>query len=158
MEADHNSGLIDRRNVLIGAVGATAAATSLIAGNVFAASHGGGMHHEHSKHDMNLIDAATNCVKNGQICSDHCIKLVKADDTSIADCLGTVSELLAACNALAILASYQSSHLPTFVKSCIAICEDCEKECRKHEDKHVECKNCAEACKDCIAACKKVAA
>lgn len=170
---EHNSTIpkvenISRRNVIIGAA---AAATSLLARNSFASSHegmeqghshghkeNGSMHSGHKMADMALIDAANSCLKHGEICMDHCIELVKAGDTSIAACLASVSEMLASCAAISKLAAYQSVHLPAFAKACIAVCEDCEKECRRHEDKHIECKNCAESCKECIAACKKVAA
>lgn len=156
---------ISRRNVLLGALGAAAAGTSLLAVNSFAASHGdhgdshgSSSHAGHQMTNLSLVDAAAGCIKSGQICSNHCVDLVKAGDTSIARCLETVSEMLASCTALAQLASFQSPHLPAFAKVCISICEDCEKECRKHEDKHAACRNCAESCKECIAACKKIAA
>ena len=141
-----------RRNILFGA---TAVASVVASNSVFSAT-------DHKHHQMNrntgLIDTAMDCIKTGQACNDHCIELVKSGDTSIADCMSTVSEMLAACTALLQLASYQSRHLPAIAKVCIDVCNDCEKECRKHEDKHVECKACANSCLDCIEACKKIAA
>ena len=142
----------DRRNILLGAA---AAAVTLTSNSAFSAT-------DHSHHKMNkntaLVDSALDCLKAGQACNDHCIELVKSGDTSIAECMSTVSEMLAACTALSQLASYQSKHLAAMAKVCIDVCEDCEKECAKHEDKHAECKACADACRDCIKACKKVAA
>jgi hypothetical protein len=41
-------------------------------------------------------------------------------------------------------------------KLCIDICGDCEKECRKHEEHHVQCKNCADSCAAFIREGKKV--
>lgn len=141
----------DRRNLLLGAA---AVATTFTAAPVFAATQ----HHHKSNKNTGLIDAALDCLKSGQACNDHCIELVKAGDTSIADCMASVSEMLATCTALSQMASYQSKHLAAFAKVCISVCEDCENECKKHADKHAECKACADSCSDCIDACKKVAA
>ena len=117
---------------------------------------------EHQHHQMNrntaVIDAAMDCVKKGDACLDHCIELVKMNDTSIADCLATVTDMLPMCTALAKLASNQSPHLAELANVCISVCEACEKECRKHEKKHTECRNCAESCAACIKECKKIAA
>jgi len=79
-------------------------------------------------------------------------------DAMIANCLDSVADMLPMCAGLAKLASNQSSHLKALAKVCIAICEDCEKECRKHEDKHAECKACAESCAACIKECKQLVA
>ena len=141
----------DRRNILIGAA---AVAATLVTGTASAATG----HSHHANRDTGLVDAALDCVKTGQACNDHCLALVKSGDTSIADCMVTVTEMLASCTALSQLASTRSDHLAAMAKVCMAICEDCEKECRKHADKHVECKACAKSCRDCIKACKKVAA
>ena len=37
-------------------------------------------------------------------------------------------------------------------------CVACEKECRKHADKHAECRACAQSCVTCIEQCRKAAA
>lgn len=139
-----------RRDILIGAA---AVATTLSAGKAFSSSE-----HQHHQTNSNtdLIDIAYDCIKKGQTCNDHCIELVKSGDTSIADCMASVSEMLASCDALAQMASYQSRHLPALAEVCIAVCEDCEKECKKHAKKHVACKACADSCRDCIDACKKI--
>ncbi len=143
---------VSRRNAILGVAAMTA---TLAAGKTFASG-------EHQHHHMNrndaVIDTALDCVKKGNACLDHCIELVKMKDTSIAECLATVTDMLPMCTALAKLASNQSPHLAELAKVCIAVCESCEKECRKHEDKHTECKNCAESCAACIKECKKIVA
>lgn len=146
----------DRRNVLLG--GAAVAAT-LATGTAFAAT-GADAHHHHHEANKNtgLIDTALHCIKTGDACQAHCIELVKQGDTSIADCLNTVAEMLPMCTALAKLASYNSTHLVALAKVCIDVCEACEKECRNHEDKHAECKACADSCAECIKECKKLVA
>lgn len=160
MKKIEGSGSIEnrgRRDMLLGA----AVVTTLAAGNVMGASE-----HDHhvghtmapSDRDTSLIDAALHCVKNGQICNDHCIELVKQGDTSIAECLASVSDMLATCTGLSRLAANESAHLAAFAKVCIAVCKDCEKACAKHENHHAECRACAQSCRECIKACEKVAA
>ncbi len=150
-----------RRDVLLTA----AAMTTVVASTVLGSS-------EHNCHntdkkiiatptfnrDMELIDAALHCVKNGQVCNDHCIALVKQGDTSIADCLASVSDMLVTCAGLSKLASNESAHLKAYAKVCIAVCRDCEKACAKHENHHAECKACAESCRACIKACERAVA
>ena len=142
-----------RRDILLGA---TAVAATLATETAFSATEHKHVHHK-NKH-TEIIDAALDCLKTGQACNDHCIELIKMGDTTIAECMDVLTESLAMCNALAQMASYQSEHLPALAKVCISVCEDCEKECRKHEDKHAECKACADSCNECIDACKKITA
>ena len=144
---------ISRRKLLAGAVAATA---TVATGSVFASSNH--KHHLGTKLNTKLIDAALDYVKKGEACSNHCIELVKRDDNSIADCLDAVTEMLPMCETLSKLASSQSKHLYEFAKVCIAVCEDCEKECKVHQKKHPECKACMESCAACIKECKKIAA
>jgi Cys-rich four helix bundle protein (predicted Tat secretion target) len=103
-----------------------------------------------------LIDAALDCVKKGEACSNHCIILIKNGDNSVADCLDSVGETLAMCAALSTMASSQSTHLNALAKVCIDVCKDCEKECEVHADKHAECKACMESCAACIEECEKL--
>lgn len=153
---------VNRRQVLFGAAAVAATATTLGSGSVFAGSHSG--HDGHDHHAMMMeknepaIDAALDCMKKGQACIDHCIELFKSGDTSVAKCADTVQEMLAMCTALSHMASYNSKHLAKLAGICRQVCLDCEKECRKHEDKHAACKACAESCEHCAQECKKLAA
>ncbi len=146
-----------RREILLGA---SAIAATLASSTAFSATDHSNhnMHKHQSNSNEDIINAALDCVKTGLACNDHCIELLKDGDTSIVKCMDVLAESLAMCTALSQMASYQSSHLPELAKLCIAVCEDCEKECRKHEKKHAACKACADSCNDCIKACKKVAA
>ena len=87
---------------------------------------------------------------------DHCLQTFAAGDTSLAICAREVDLMLSTCGTLAKLASLNSSHLPTMAKLALAVCQDCEAECRKHADKHAACKACGEACAACAAECKKI--
>jgi len=114
-------------------------------------------HHDNAPVNS-LLDAASNCVKVGLVCIDHCQQSFAAGDASLAGCARAVDQMLSMCGTLAKLASVKSSYLPAMAKVTLAACQDCETECRKHADKHAPCKACAEACATCAAECKKTAA
>ena len=148
----------ERRDLLKGVVAVTAAvaSTAILADTE---EH----HHEKTATADNanhyeLIEAALSCVKNGQLCSAHCLDLIKTGDTSTAQCLTAVTQMLTMCSTLSQMAAYKSPHLGMLAKVCAEVCADCEKECRKHEDKHAACKACADSCAACIKECQKIAA
>ena len=146
-----------RRDLLKGAVAASAALAAGSSTSAFA----GKQDHSHMNHanpNVGIIDAAQSCMKNGQLCLDHCIDLFKMGDNSVANCADKVTEMLAMCTALSQMASYQSKHLAKFAKVCAAVCKDCKKACDEHADKHQACKDCSDSCKECIKACEKIAA
>ena len=101
-----------------------------------------------------LIAAAKRCGSVGETCLKHCVRLTKAGDKSLAECLKTVSAMLPVCAAVGRLAAQDAARLKDLAKVCIDVCGDCETACRKHEFHHVECKNCAEACAAMVKACK----
>lgn len=149
------------RRELFAAAGAAALITAA------GAAHAAGEHdHDHSGHgapasatpNAKLLAAAGECGRAGQVCLSHCLNLIAAGDTSVAACAKTVNQMLAMCDALGRLAAADSPHLTAFAKVCQAVCADCEKECRKHEAHHAECKACAESCAACVEECKKIAA
>jgi Cys-rich four helix bundle protein (predicted Tat secretion target) len=93
-----------------------------------------------------LVAALRRCESAGAICLNHCIRLTRAGDKTIADCMRTVQAMLPVCSAMRQLAGSDARRLKDLARVCMAVCSDCEDECRKHEFHHVECKNCAEAC------------
>ncbi len=141
-----------KRNFLKGAF-ALGVATSI--GSVFAKSKEGHHHHHVSGDKAQLVDAAIDCVKNTIVCRDHCIELMKTGDTTLSECLDISNDTIAMCNTLTQLSSSNSDHLMAFAKISLAVCQDCEKECRRHKDKHQACKNCMESCSRCIDAIEK---
>ncbi len=147
---------VPRRNLLIGA----AALGTLSGMAVFGRANAEEQSHQHHQHTIDqgrarIIEHAADCVTKGEICVAHCLELFKTGDTSVAECADTVHEMLASCTAMGKLAAYDSRHLKDFVRVCIGVCEDCEKACREHENKHAECKACADSCTDCIRVCKE---
>jgi Cys-rich four helix bundle protein (predicted Tat secretion target) len=150
---------MERRDVLK-TVAATVAGA--ISASALAAQHDHGHdHHDHAgmaKRNAALIAASADCLKTGEACLAHCLYLLGNGDKEMAACAQSVNELLASCNALMKLAGQDSRYVPALAKVAGEICASCEKECRKHEKHHEECKACAESCAACLKECKKVAA
>ena len=141
---------INRREVLL-AMGA--AATAAYAGSATAAMQG----HNHSSHKPqheDVLDASNACTDTGERCIAHCLVSFVEGDTELAKCASKVHEMKAICGAFSTLVTANSVYSKEYAKVCIAACEDCEKECRKH-DEHFECKDCADACAALVKAIKK---
>lgn len=151
---------MERREMLktVGAVMAAAISTAALA-----ADHDH-EHHDHSQHDhaamLNpyaaLIASSSDCLKTGEACLAHCFVLLGQGETEMAACGQSVNGLLAVCNALGRLAGQNSMHTAALAKVAADVCAECEKECRKHENKHAECKACADACASCLKECRKL--
>jgi len=67
---------MNRRNLI-----AAGAAVVTISGSALAQTS-----HEHNTTPSSLFDAASNCVKAGLVCSDHCLQTFAAGDASLAAC------------------------------------------------------------------------
>jgi Cys-rich four helix bundle protein (predicted Tat secretion target) len=100
-----------------------------------------------------LVETALDCVATGSACLNHCVNDMRSGSLTLVECLAQVRELVAACDALAKLASYGSAHLPRFAAATAEVCKSCEAECRKHEDHHEPCGACADDCVKCAEAC-----
>ena len=142
---------MDRREML-GSVGALALAA--LAVDAVAADHD---HHNHGGKYQGLIGTSGDCVRTGEACLSHCLDLLGKGDKEMAACAKSVNDLLAVCGALQRLATTESPLLPKYARLAGEFCEGCEKECRKHEKKHSQCKDCAEACAACLKECRKIA-
>lgn len=105
-----------------------------------------------------LYDAARECLRAGELCLDHCVRLLSTGDKSMAECAGTVRAMLPTCAALSQLVLLKSEHLKAFATVCATICRDCEAACKKHAGHHAECKACMESCQKCATECEKAAA
>lgn len=105
-----------------------------------------------------FAEAASRCVDAGDECLQHCLDMLSAGDTSLADCAREVRQMIAVCAAAGPMAYAGGKRLAAFARLCADVCGDCEKVCRKHEADHAVCKRCAEACAKVIAEAKKIAA
>lgn len=141
---------LKRREVLL-AMGA--AATAACSGTAMAAMKG----HDHSKHKPQheaVLDATNDCTDKGQRCITHCLVSFVEGDTELAECASKVHEMQAICSAFSYLLASNSSYAKDYAGICVAVCEDCEKVCREHEQ-HFECRDCADACQAVVKAIKK---
>lgn len=157
---------ISRRDLLLGA---GAVASAVVAGSAFAAPETGmpvgakKMQHHYShaaayKKHVALTAAANDCTAKGEICISHCLETFLTGDTTMAECAFAVQQMLPVCAAMAQLSNSDSKHLAAMAKTCIGVCEDCEKECRAHEEHQPECRDCADACAALIKEAKKALA
>jgi Cys-rich four helix bundle protein (predicted Tat secretion target) len=105
-----------------------------------------------------LIAAAADCVSKGQICLSHCLDLLASGEKEMLGCGKSVNETVAICVALQALAAQDAKALKSLAKLAEETCLACEKECRKHENKHSQCKDCADSCVNCAKQCKALAA
>ncbi|MCW9047250.1 MAG: four-helix bundle copper-binding protein [Gammaproteobacteria bacterium] len=141
----------NRRNFLL-AAGSLALATATASNTVIAADSK--HHHHHGPSNPDLVNSSSDCTATGNACIAHCLILLGNGDTEMAECAKSVQLMMPMCQAVGYHAAANSKHLNAMVKICQNICEECEKACRKHEDKHAECKACANSCSDMIDACK----
>lgn len=146
---------MDRREAL-------AAGTGLLAMGIMAANAAEMSSHDHHHHaaaaPSALALAAADCLQKGQVCLDHCVQLLGEGDRAMASCAQMVAQMQAVCAGLQRLANARSKYLPQMARLAQEVCRDCEAECRKHADKHAECRACMEGCATCARECQKVSA
>ena len=142
---------LERRELLVGA--AALAAASLVPSALAAEEH-----HHHAMLASPLLSSISICLEKGQVCLSHCLVLLGEGEKAMAGCARSVKDMLAVCGALQSLAAAQSPALASQARVALEVCKACATECKKHADKHAECKACLEACEACAAECKKLAA
>ncbi len=143
---------------------AVALAATATAGNARAqadtkpAAGGHQHHHGGNARTARLVDALSDCISKGETCLAHCLVLLGEGERTLAACARSVSETIALCEGLRKLAAQGSPRAARVARIARAACLDCEKECRKHETKHAECRDCAKACAACAKECAAFAA
>jgi Cys-rich four helix bundle protein (predicted Tat secretion target) len=142
---------VSRRTLL---QGAALLATGLAASRGIAAEH----NHAAMSGHMALIEAALHCKRDGLACMQHLQALLVAGDTSLANCLAGVNDMLAICEPLITMASNHSTNLPALAAVAAAISEECEAVCRTHASEHAQCATLADSCAACARECRAVAA
>ena len=140
---------MNRRDIL---KGTGALAFAAVAKSALAEEH---EHHHHATGAYSkVISTASTCVEKGQLCVAHCLTLLGEGDKDMAECAKSVHQMLAVCSTLQQLASQNSSHTAEIAALAAKTCKECEEACKKHADKHAECKDCMEACADCRKECE----
>lgn len=149
---------MNRRELLLGGMALAGAA---VVGRAQAAEHNHDMmqheHHHAAPANAALAAAASDCLQKGQVCISHCLVLLGQGDKEMASCAQSVNQMMALCGALQQLANQNSKQLPKLASLAMDACKQCEDECKKHADKHPECKVCGESCAACYKECKKIA-
>lgn len=107
------------------------------------------MSHEKHKETIDLLlECATECNHCASACLDE------QDVKMLARCIKLDLDCAEICYLTASFLSRGSEHAEHLMKECAEICEDCAKECEKHQ--HMEhCKRCAEICHECAEACSQ---
>jgi len=147
--------MLDRRDLLTAGVGLVAFATVARAADEAAQKPAAAASSEGQQLAAQaLAKAIGQCLTAGNACLDHCLTLLGSGDTSLAECSKAVRDMLAVCNATQILVVGKPAYVKSAVQLCIDACTDCERACRKHEERHAICKTCAEACAATIKAAR----
>lgn len=149
--------VMNRRELLLGSL---AMASAAVVSNAQAVEHKHDMHEHH--HDASAANAAVattaaDCLQTGEVCLNHCLDLWAKGEKDMASCAKSVNQLLAMCSALQQLANQNSKHLAKLAAVAMAVCKECEEECKKF-DKHEACKACGESCAACYKECGKITA
>jgi Cys-rich four helix bundle protein (predicted Tat secretion target) len=143
-----------QRRAFIASAGAAIAAAAVSRAYAQAAG-GGGVEEMHPPKFKALEQTAIECVATGNDCLRHCFGMFSMKDTSMAECADAAFQLVAACNALAALASVNSPHTQGLAKTVAQVCDDCKTQCDKFS-RIAECVACSDACKKCAQECRKV--
>ncbi len=98
-------------------------------------------------------ETTSKCIAVGLKCLAHCQKSLAQGSNAMAECAASVSDMLAACEALQHLAASNSPHLKAMAKVCGDICKSCMTKCEPHSKTMDICKACMNACKECADAC-----
>jgi Cys-rich four helix bundle protein (predicted Tat secretion target) len=115
--------------------------------------------HEHAAHAPRYpeaLEAANDWSDKARLCLAHCLVSFQEGHTTLATCARSVNSMISLCDAFAAQVANNSNYINGIAEACRAACVDCEKECRKHEDDHVECKQSADACARLVAAIDKL--
>lgn len=102
-----------------------------------------------------VADAASDCVRKGEACMQHCLAMLATGDQSMAACSKTVRDMLATSRALETLAVSNGPRAAEMAKVAADVARDCQAECAKHAQ-HPPCKECGDACGRLVAAVAKL--
>ena len=134
---------LSRRELL---AGAGALSALLASGTALAGDAPGHRHADHARRHPKVLKATNACVARGRQCVAHCLDVFREGDVTLADCANSVNQMVPICEAFSYQLATNSKYVKDLSAVCRQACKDCEEECRKHEDEHRECRDCAEAC------------
>lgn len=138
-------------------VSASLGAIACAANKAVAQAGAGSAGHAHHGSSGAVVSAAHGCLQAGDVCVAHCLKLLASGDTSMGPCSMAAREMVAAMQTVAVYAADGSKLLGAAAKLAIEACRVCADECKKHADKHADCKACLDSCTHCIGVLQGVA-
>jgi Cys-rich four helix bundle protein (predicted Tat secretion target) len=127
-------------------------------GQAQAAEHDHSHMHHGAPANEALTAAMADCIQKGEVCLNHCLEVLGEGEKDMAACARSVNEVLTVCNALQQLSNQNSKQVAKLAAIAMDVCKQCEDECKKHADKHEQCKACGESCAACYKECRKIAA
>ena len=99
-------------------------------------------------------------VKHSMYCAaicNSCADACSAEEMDMRECIRLCMDCSDVCTASYRVASRRTAGnvgvIETMLSTCIAACETCFDECRKHDNDH--CRRCAQMCRECADDCLK---
>jgi hypothetical protein len=104
------------------------------------------------------VKACFGCAESCTMCADACLS--EEQIIELRRCIRLNLDCAAVCIATGEIAARQTDPdrrvLSAQLHACIAACEVCGQECRRHASHHDHCKLCAESCQLCAEACQRL--
>lgn len=102
------------------------------------------------KHMYDLINELAECQAACNFCFNACLE--EADVQMMTRCIKLDKDCSEICGLALSLVASDSEFSEDILELCIAACEACAEECKKHNYEH--CQECAKACQKCAEACR----
>lgn len=104
----------------------------------------------------NLGEAVKHSMYCAAICNS-CADACSAEEMDMRDCIRLCLDCSDVCTTTYRVASRRTGGnvgvIEAMLSACIAACETCFDECRKHDNDH--CRRCAQMCRECADDCLK---
>jgi hypothetical protein len=97
------------------------------------------------------IEACNHCANACEYCGSLCLR--EDDVKSLLKCIELCFYCANICRFASKHMSCDSSFVNDNLQYCSKVCEDCAKECEKHDMDH--CKRCAQVCRECSKICQE---
>jgi hypothetical protein len=98
-----------------------------------------------------LVKAMARCIHACERCAADCLN--ERDAPQVRTCISTSLDCADICSLTLKMISRESTYWDHLLQLCVRVCQDCAKECGKHNA--LTCQDCAEACQYCIVACEQ---
>lgn len=98
-----------------------------------------------------MISVLADCQAACNFCFHSCLE--EAEVKMMARCIMLDRDCSEICGLTISMVASESEFATKALELCIAACDECARECRKHRYDH--CEKCAEACEKCSEACRE---